>query len=231
MIILKAQNLFKTYGKGENLIRSLNGVSFEVKKGEFIAIVGPSGSGKSTLMHILGGVDRPTNGKVFVDGLDIFTKNESELTIFRRRNIGIVYQFYNLLPTLTAEENILLPYLLDKREPNKSKAEELLEIIGLKERKNHFPYQLSGGEQQRVSVARALMNDPRVILADEPTGNLDSASGKTVMGLLTYANIKFEQTLILITHDEKIALAADRIITITDGKITSDINKKEVTKV
>lgn len=222
MSILEVRNLEKTYGKGENIVRALDKVSFTVEKGEFVAIVGASGSGKSTLMHLLGGVDRPDSGNVFVDGQEIYKLNESQLAIFRRRNIGIVYQFYNLIPTLTADENIQLPCLLDNRKVDAKRLKTILDTIGLAERKNHLPSQLSGGQQQRVSIGRSLINDPAIILADEPTGNLDSHSSAEVMDLLKLANQQYNQTLIIITHDEKIALQADRIITIGDGKIMSD---------
>jgi len=220
--ILTVENLTKTYGSGDAKINALDGVSFSVPKGQFVAIVGASGSGKSTLLHLLGGVDRPTSGKVIIDGQDIFKMNESNLAIFRRRNMGIVYQFYNLIPTLNASENIMLPFLLDKRVPSEATLDELLETTGLTNRKSHLPSQLSGGQQQRVSVARALINKPAVILADEPTGNLDSQSGTAIIDLLLLANKRFGQTIVLITHDEKIALQADRIITLGDGKILRD---------
>jgi len=220
--ILTVQNLTKAYGKGDDVINAVDDVSFTVPKGQFTAIVGASGSGKSTLLHLLGGVDRPTRGKVVIDGQDIFAMNESNLAIFRRRNMGIVYQFYNLLPTLTASENIMLPFLLDKRKPDDATLNELLEITGLTDRAKHLPSQLSGGQQQRVSLARALINKPAVILADEPTGNLDSKSGAAIIELLLMANKRFSQTILLITHDEKIALQADRIITLSDGKILRD---------
>ena len=222
MTILEVRNLTKKYGKGDAEVIALNNVSFQVKKGEFVAVVGASGSGKSTLMHLLGGVDRPDTGNVFVDGHNIYQLNESELAIFRRRNIGIVYQFYNLIPTLTAEENIQLPCLLDNRKVDKKRLKEILDTIGLTDRKNHLPNELSGGQQQRVSIGRSLINDPALILADEPTGNLDSRSSEEVIDLLKLANKQYNQTLIIITHDEKIALQADRIITIGDGKIISD---------
>jgi putative ABC transport system ATP-binding protein len=222
MNILEVKNLSKIYGKGGAAVKALDNVSFSVQKGEFVAVVGASGSGKSTLLHLLGGVDRPTSGKVFVDGQDIYTMSESALAIFRRRNIGLIYQFYNLIPTLTVTENILLPRLLDGRKDDKEKLHTILATIGLTDRQNHLPSQLSGGQQQRVSVGRALINDPAIILADEPTGNLDSASGREVIELLKSANRKYSQTLLVITHDEKIALQADRIITIADGKITGD---------
>jgi len=222
MSILKVENLTKTYGKDNTTVTALNNVSFSVEKGEFVAIVGASGSGKSTLMHLIGGVDRPDSGRVLVDGNEIYKLNESELAIFRRRNIGIVYQFYNLIPTLTTEENIMLPYLLDNRKPEQSKLQEILNTIGLADRVKHLPNELSGGQQQRVSIGRALINDPAIILADEPTGNLDSKAGREVMDLLKLSNRCDNQTLIVITHDEKIALKADRVITISDGSIVSD---------
>lgn len=201
---------------------ALDHVSFQVKKGEFVAIVGASGSGKSTLMNLMGGIDRPTSGDVIVDGRLIYDMDESALAIFRRRNIGIVYQFYNLIPNLTVDENIMLPCLLDNRKPDARKLEKILEMTGLTERRNHLPGELSGGQQQRVSVGRALINDPAFIMADEPTGNLDSRAGRKIMELLTAANRRENQTLILITHDEKIALQADRILTISDGQIVRD---------
>ncbi|MCL2571136.1 MAG: ABC transporter ATP-binding protein [Defluviitaleaceae bacterium] len=222
MSIIQVHSLTKTYGKGDNQVNALAGVSFSVEKGEFVAIIGASGSGKSTLMHLLGGVDRPTSGKVIIDNQDIYTMNESKLAIFRRRNLGLVYQFYNLIPTLTAEENIMLPYLLDGRKPSEATVKDLLNLTGMTNRAKHLPSQLSGGQQQRVSIARALINNPAVILADEPTGNLDSKSSKEVLELLTLANTRYNQTLILITHDEKVALMADRIITISDGNILRD---------
>ncbi|MCL2189280.1 MAG: ABC transporter ATP-binding protein [Defluviitaleaceae bacterium] len=222
MNILRVENLTKTYGKGDAEVIALGGISFEVEKGSFVAVVGASGSGKSTLLHLLGGVDRPTSGAVHVDGQELFAMNESELAIFRRRNLGIVYQFYNLVPTLTAEENIMLPYLLDGRKPDGAMLAELLETIGLTPRAKHLPSELSGGQQQRVSIARALINSPAVILADEPTGNLDSKSSREVIDLLKFANKRYSQTLLLITHDEGIALQADRIITLSDGQITRD---------
>jgi len=222
MNILTVENLTKIYGKGDAQINALDSVSFSVPKGQFVAIVGASGSGKSTLLHLLGGVDRPTSGGVTIDGQAIFAMNESNLAIFRRRNMGIVYQFYNLIPTLTASENIMLPFLLDKRKPNDATLTELLQTTGLTNRANHLPSQLSGGQQQRVSLARALVNKPAVILADEPTGNLDSQSGQAIIDLLVLANKRYSQTIVLITHDEKIALQADRIITLGDGKILRD---------
>lgn len=222
MAILQVEALTKIYGSGETAVTALEHVSFSVEKGEFIAIVGASGSGKSTLMNLIGGIDEPTSGRVLIDGQAIYDMNESERAIFRRRNIGMVFQFYNLVPTLTAAENIMLPYLLDKREPEKAKLNEILEMCGLTERANHLPSALSGGQQQRVSLGRALINDPAFILADEPTGNLDSRASRDVMALLQMANRRYKQTLLLITHDEKIALMADRILTIGDGRLLSD---------
>jgi len=231
MAILQVKELTKTYGKGDTTVTALGGVSFSVDKGEFVAIVGASGSGKSTLMHLIGGVDRPTSGAVIVDGNEIFKQNESELAIFRRRNIGLIYQFYNLIPTLTAEENIMLPRLLDNRKPNEEKLRTILETIGLTDRAKHLPSELSGGQQQRVSVGRALINDPALILADEPTGNLDSKSSREIIDLLKLSNKRYNQTLIIITHDEKIALQADRVITIEDGKIVRDEQVRPVREV
>jgi putative ABC transport system ATP-binding protein len=222
MAILHVKDLTKTYGKGDTTVTALGGVSFSVEKGAFVAIVGASGSGKSTLMHLIGGVDRPTSGNVTVDGQEIFKMNESELAIFRRRNIGLIYQFYNLIPTLTAEENIMLPRLLDNRKPDEAKLAAILETTGLADRVKHLPNELSGGQQQRVSIGRALINDPSLILADEPTGNLDSKSSREIIDLLKLSNKKYNQTLIIITHDENIALQADRIITVSDGVILRD---------
>lgn len=222
MEILRVENLTKIYGKDENEVRALDGVSFSVNQGEFIAIIGPSGSGKSTLLHILGGVDKPTSGKVFMDGQNVFQKNEEQLAVFRRRQVGLIYQFYNLLPVLNVTENITLPVLLDGRKVNEERLDELLDILKLKGRENHLPNQLSGGQQQRVSIGRALMNAPAVVLADEPTGNLDSKNSQEIIDLLKLSNKRFKQTLIVITHDENIALQADRIIAIEDGKITRD---------
>lgn len=222
MEVLEVKELTKIYGQGENKVVALENVSFRVKKGEFIAIVGASGSGKSTLMNMMGGIDRPTSGSVIIDKKEIFDMNESELAIFRRRNIGIVYQFYNLIPNLTVDENIMLPCLLDQRKPDAGKLKRIVEMTGLSSRRKHLPGELSGGQQQRVAVGRALINDPAFILADEPTGNLDSRSGREVIELLMTANRKSRQTLILITHDENIALQADRIITISDGRIIRD---------
>jgi putative ABC transport system ATP-binding protein len=222
MSILQVKDLTKIYGEGPTSVVALNGVSFRVDKGEFLAIVGASGSGKSTLMHLIGGVDRATAGSVTIDGHDIFKLNESEMAIFRRRNIGIIYQFYNLIPTLTAEENIMLPRLIDNRKPDADKLRSILETIGLSDRAKHLPSELSGGQQQRVSIGRALINDPAIILADEPTGNLDSRSSREVIDLLKLSNKKYHQTLIVITHDENIAIQADRILIISDGNILRD---------
>ncbi|MDR0424931.1 MAG: ABC transporter ATP-binding protein [Clostridiales Family XIII bacterium] len=222
MAILQVQDLAKTYGRADTAVTALGGVSFSVEKGEFVAIVGASGSGKSTLMHLIGGVDRPTAGGVVIDGKPIFDMNESELAIFRRRNIGIVYQFYNLIPTLTAEENIMLPHLLDNRRPDEGKLNDILEATGLTSRRAHLPHELSGGQQQRASIGRALINDPALILADEPTGNLDSKASREIVDLLKLSNKKYGRTLLVITHDEGIALQADRIITIMDGLIVRD---------
>lgn len=222
MEILEVNELTKIYGSGDNQVTALDHISFRVKKGEFVAIVGASGSGKSTLMNLIGGIDRPTSGNVIVDGKQIFEMSESALAIFRRRNIGIVYQFYNLIPNLTVDENIMLPCLLDNRKPDVQRLSKIVETIGLSHRRNHLPGELSGGQQQRVSVGRALINDPAFILADEPTGNLDSKAGREIIELLISANRKANQTLILITHDEKIALQADRILTISDGRMIRD---------
>ncbi|MBS5842989.1 MAG: ABC transporter ATP-binding protein [Clostridiales bacterium] len=222
MEILKIENLTKLYGTGENTVRALDNVSFTVEKGEFVAIIGPSGSGKSTLLHILGGVDRPTAGHVFLNGCDVYAQNEEQLAIFRRRQVGLIYQFYNLIPVLNVEENITLPALLDGGKINKDRLEELLNVLRLNNRRGHLPNQLSGGQQQRVSIGRALMNAPAVVLADEPTGNLDSKNSQEIVELLKFSNRKYEQTLIVITHDESIALQADRIIAIEDGRITRD---------
>lgn len=222
MEILKVENLCKVYGSGENEVRALDNVSFSVQKGEFVAIIGPSGSGKSTLLHILGGVDKPTSGKVFMDGKDVYAQNDEQLAIFRRRQVGLIYQFYNLIPVLNVTENITLPVLMDGQQINDRRLEELLETLKLKGRKNHLPNQLSGGQQQRVSIGRALMNAPAVVLADEPTGNLDSKNSQEIVELLKLSNQKYNQTLIIITHDENIALQADRLIAIEDGNITRD---------
>ena len=222
MEILRVENLTKVYGKGENEVRALDGVSFSVEKGEFVAIIGPSGSGKSTLLHILGAVDEPSSGKVFMDGKDVFKQNEEQLAIFRRRQVGLVYQFYNLIPVLDVVENITLPVQLDGRKVNRERLREMVALLGLHGREKHLPNQLSGGQQQRVSIGRALMNSPSVVLADEPTGNLDSKNSQEIMELLKKSNKKYNQTLIMITHDENIALQADRIIAVEDGHITRD---------
>lgn len=222
MKILKVQNLSKIYGKGENEVRALDNVSFEIENGEFTAIMGPSGSGKSTLLHILGGVDIPTSGKVFVEDTDMYNLNETNLAIFRRRQIGLIYQFYNLIPILNVKENISLPLLLDGRKPDEDHMSSLLQSLRLTNRVNHLPNQLSGGQQQRVSIGRAMISNPAIILADEPTGNLDSKNSEEIIELLKKANQNFNQTLVIITHDESIALQADRIISIQDGVITSD---------
>lgn len=222
MNILEVKNLSKIYGKDETKVVALDNVSFSVKQGEFIAIIGPSGSGKSTLLHILGGVDVPTKGSVIINGTDISTLDETNLAIFRRRQIGLIYQFYNLIPILTVEENLTLPLLLDGRKPNQKIIDSLVKTLGLENRLKHLPSQLSGGQQQRVSIGRALMNNPALMLADEPTGNLDSENTKEIISLLKKFNKENNQTLIVITHDEKIALAADRVIAIEDGRITRD---------
>lgn len=222
MEILKVENLTKEYGKKDTKVVALDNISFSVEKGEFVAIVGASGSGKSTLLHMLGGVDRPTSGKVFIDGEDIYKFNNDELAIFRRRQVGLIYQFYNLIPILNVEENISLPCRLDGREVDKKRLEDLLNLLGIEKRRNHLPNELSGGQQQRVSIGRAIINDPAIILADEPTGNLDSKASREIIDLLKISNKKYNQTLIVITHDENIALEADRIITIEDGKIIKD---------
>ncbi len=222
MKILEIENLSKTYGKGDTLVRALDNVSFSVEQGEFVAIVGPSGSGKSTLLHILGGVDTATSGRVIINGTDISKLDETALAIFRRRQIGLVYQFYNLIPILTAEENLTLPLLLDGRKPDKKQIASLAEKLGLEKRLNHLPNQLSGGQQQRISIGRALVNNPAIMLADEPTGNLDSENSREIVELLRHFNRELKQTVIIITHDERIALSADRVISIEDGKISRD---------
>ena len=222
MELLKIDNLCKVYGRGENQVTALDHVSLTIEKGEFAAIIGPSGSGKSTLLHIIGGVDVPTSGKVYLDGQDVYAGNSEKLAIFRRRQVGLIYQFHNLIPTLNVVENITLPILMDRREVNQERLDELLELLGLSDRKNHLPNQLSGGQQQRVSIGRALMNAPAVMLADEPTGSLDSRNGQEIVRLLKLSNIKYGQTLILVTHDENIALQADRIIGISDGRVVRD---------
>jgi putative ABC transport system ATP-binding protein len=220
--ILKVHNLSKVYGKGDTQIKALDGVSFSVEKGEFVAIVGASGSGKSTLLHILGGVDTPNSGQVLVDGTDICALDQTKLAIFRRRQIGLIYQFYNLIPILNVEENITLPLLLDERSQDEARLEEIVTTLGLADRTKHLPNQLSGGQQQRVSIGRALINNPALVLADEPTGNLDSHNAKEIIALLKLSNQRYNQTLILVTHDRDIALQAGRIITFGDGRIVRD---------
>ena len=222
MELMRIENLCKTYGKGENEVKALDNVSFTVPKGQMLAVIGPSGSGKSTLLHILGGVDRPTSGKVFLDEQDVFAQDNKNLAIFRRRQVGLIYQFYSLIPVLDAEENITLPLIMDGRKPDKKHLDDLLELLQIKERRHHLPSQLSGGQQQRVSIGRALFTSPGVILADEPTGNLDSKNSAEIMKLLQKSNHDYEQTMIIITHDENIALQCDRILTLSDGKIVSD---------
>ena len=224
MEILKVENLCKVYGKNDTKVVALDNVSFSVNKGEFVAIVGSSGSGKSTLLHILGGVDRPTSGKVYVEDTDVYRLNEENLAIFRRRQVGLIYQFYNLIPILNVKENMTLPILLDNKKPDERYLGELIDTLGLSKRINHLPNELSGGEQQRVSIGRALMNHPSILLADEPTGNLDSKASLEIMDLLRLSNKKYKQTIIMITHDHSLALKADRIITIKDGRIESDEN-------
>jgi putative ABC transport system ATP-binding protein len=222
MEILKIEHLSKVYGKGEMAVKALDDVSFTVNKGEFIAIIGPSGSGKSTLLHLLGGVDQPSSGKVIVDNTDIYNLNETQLAIFRRRQIGLIYQFYNLIPVLTVEENMKLPILLDEHKVDKKHFDDIVSTLGLQNRLNHLPNQLSGGQQQRVSIGRALINNPAIMLADEPTGNLDSKNSNEIIDLLKMFNKTYHQTLIIITHDERIALQADRVIVIEDGRIAKD---------
>lgn len=222
MAILRVKNLTKQYGSGDSLVKAVDNISFSIEKGEFVAIIGASGSGKSTLLQLIGGVDRPSSGHVYIDGTDIYGLDESKLAIFRRRHVGLIYQFYNLLPTLNVEENILLPCLLDGRKADREKLNQILKTVGLTERVGFLPNQLSGGQQQRVSIGRALINDPALILADEPTGNLDSKSGSEVIELLKYSNRHFGQTLLLITHDERIALQADRVLVIEDGRVIRD---------
>ena len=222
MEILRVENLNKSYGKGEAKVEALKNVNLSINKGEFVVIVGPSGSGKSTLLHLIGVVDKPTSGKVFINDVDIYNLKEKDLSIFRRRNVGLIYQFYNLIPVLSAKENILLPAELDNRKIDKEYLDDLLNTLGLKERENHLPNELSGGQQQRTSIGRALINRPAIVLADEPTGNLDSKNSKEVIELLKLSVKKYKQTLIMITHDINIALQADRVITIEDGIIKSD---------
>ena len=219
MEILRVEHLSKVYGKGETRVRALDDVSFSVKKGEFVAIIGPSGSGKSTLLHILGGVDRPSGGKVYVENTDIYQLNESKLAVFRRRQIGLIYQFYNLIPVLNVEENLTLPLLLDGHKVDEKRLSELVQSLGLQNRLRHLPNQLSGGQQQRVSIGRALINNPAIVLADEPTGNLDSRTSQDVLGLMKVTGQKFAQTMVMITHNEEIAQMADRIVRIEDGRI------------
>ena len=230
MEILRIEHLSKVYGQGENQVRAVDDVSFSVEKGEFLAIIGPSGSGKATLLHILGGVDRPTSGKVYVDGQDVYAQDEDHLAIFRRRQVGLIYQFYNLIPVLNVVENMTLPVLMDGRAVNRQRLDELLDVLGLRGREKHLPNQLSGGQQQRVSIGRALMNAPAVVLADEPTGNLDSKNSQEIVELLKLSNRKYGQTLVIITHDENIALQAHRIIAIEDGRITRNQRIREVQK-
>lgn len=222
MEILRVENLCKTYGKDDNMVKALDNVSFSVSKGEFLAIIGPSGSGKSTLLHILGGVDRPTSGKVYMDGCDVYSQNEEQLAIFRRRQVGLIYQFYNLIPVLNVTDNITLPVLMDGRKVNRDRLTELMTTLKLVGREKHLPNQLSGGQQQRVSIGRALINNPALMLADEPTGNLDSKNSHEIISLLRRFNREHGQTVIIITHDESIALSADRTIAIVDGKIVKD---------
>ena len=228
MKILEIKNLCKVYGSGDTKVDALKNVSFDIEQGEFVAIIGPSGSGKSTLLHILGGVDTATSGEVIISGTDISKLDETKLAIFRRRQIGLIYQFYNLIPILNVEENMTLPILLDGKKPDKKLLRDLVNKLGLKERVTHLPNQLSGGQQQRVSIGRALMNHPALLLADEPTGNLDSENSKEILALLRKFNKENKQTVIIITHDERIALSADRVITIEDGKITKDSKRKEL---
>ncbi len=230
MEILKIEHLSKVYGEGENAVRAVDDVSFTVEKGEFLAIIGPSGSGKSTLLHILGGVDRPTGGKVYMNGQDVYAQDEEALAVFRRRQVGLIYQFYNLIPVLDVVENMTLPVLMDGRRVNNERLEELLATLGLTARRKNLPNQLSGGQQQRVSIGRALMNAPAVVLADEPTGNLDSRNSQEIVELLKQSNRKYGQTLVIITHDENIALQADRVIAIEDGKIVRDERIREAVK-
>ncbi|MBX4265688.1 ABC transporter ATP-binding protein [Clostridium estertheticum] len=227
MEILRTENLTKTYGIGETKVTALDNLNLRISKGQFVAIIGSSGSGKSTLLHMLGGVDNPTKGKIYIDDIDISSMNETELAIFRRRKVGIIYQFYNLIPTLNVEKNILLPMLLDGKKPKKEEFDKIIKMLGLNERLSHLPNQLSGGQQQRVAIARASIYRPSIILADEPTGNLDRANTEAILEMLRVSNKEYNQTMILITHDEKIALSADRVITIEDGRIVSDevINK------
>ena len=222
MEFLTVENISKQYGKGETKVDALSNVSFTVPRGQMTAIIGPSGSGKSTLLHILGGVDRPTSGKIYLDGQDVFKQNNKNLAIFRRRQVGLIYQFYNLIPVLNVEENITLPVIMDGRKPDRERLSQMLDLLNLSQRRNHLPSQLSGGQQQRVSIGRALFAEPGIILADEPTGNLDSKNSAEIVRLLRQSNRDFKQTMLIITHDESIALQCDRIITISDGQITND---------
>ena len=227
MEIMRIEHLSKVYGTGENAVHAVNDISFSIEHGEFLAIIGPSGSGKSTLLHILGGVDRPTEGKVFLDGQDVYAQDEDHLAIFRRRQVGLIYQFYNLIPVLNVVENMTLPVLMDGRKVNQKWLNELMDVLGLRGREKNLPNQLSGGQQQRVSIGRALMNSPSVVLADEPTGNLDSKNSQEIMELLKTCNREYDQTLVVITHDESIAMQADRIIAIDDGRIVRDERIRE----
>lgn len=227
MEIMRIEHLSKVYGTGENAVRAVNDISFSIERGEFLAIIGPSGSGKSTLLHILGGVDRPTEGKVFLDGQDVYAQDEDHLAIFRRRQVGLIYQFYNLIPVLNVVENMTLPVLMDGRKVNQKWLNELMDVLGLRGREKNLPNQLSGGQQRRVSIGRALMNSPSVVLADEPTGNLDSKNSQEIMELLKTCNREYDQTLVVITHDESIAMQADRIIAIDDGRIVRDERIRE----
>ena len=227
MEIMRIEHLSKVYGSGENAVRAVNDISFSIERGEFLAIIGPSGSGKSTLLHILGGVDRPTEGNVYLDGQDVYAQDEDHLAIFRRRQVGLIYQFYNLIPVLNVVENMTLPVLMDGRKVNQKWLNELMDVLGLRGREKNLPNQLSGGQQQRVSIGRALMNSPSVVLADEPTGNLDSKNSQEIMELLKTCNREYDQTLVVITHDESIAMQADRIIAIDDGRIVRDERIRE----
>ena len=227
MEIMRIEHLSKVYGSGENAVRAVDDISFSIERGEFLAIIGPSGSGKSTLLHILGGVDRPTEGKVYLDGQDVYAQDEDRLAIFRRRQVGLIYQFYNLIPVLNVVENMTLPVLMDGRKVNQKWLNELLNVLSLRGREKNLPNQLSGGQQQRVSIGRALMNSPSVVLADEPTGNLDSKNSQEIMELLKTCNREYDQTLVVITHDESIAMQADRIIAIDDGRIVRDERIRE----
>ncbi|WP_291583139.1 ABC transporter ATP-binding protein [Clostridium sp. UBA6640] len=222
MEILRTENLTKTYGMGDTKVTALDNLNLKINKGEFVSIIGASGSGKSTLLHMLGGVDKPTSGKIYIDGTDISSMNETKLALFRRRKVGLIYQFFNLIPTITVEKNILLPMLLDNRNPKREEFDKIVKMLGLKERLNHLPNQLSGGQQQRVAIGRSLIYRPSIILADEPTGNLDRKNSESILEMLKISNKEYNQTILMITHDEKIALSADRMIRIDDGKIVSD---------